>query len=77
MQVHFLNASEEINKNVAAYNELMLKIAGSFSLGRILKCTQIMGRSEKDDLSAAQIFYPCMQCADIFYLKVASGVESV
>ena len=27
------------------------------------------GRAESDDLSAAQIFYPCMQCADIFFLK--------
>ncbi len=28
-----------------------------------------MGRAETDELSAAQIFYPCMQCADIFFLK--------
>ena len=28
-----------------------------------------MGRSEKERLSAAQILYPCMQAADIFYLK--------
>ena len=28
-----------------------------------------MGRKESDDLSAAQIFYPCMQCADVFFLK--------
>ncbi len=31
---------------------------------------QIMGRSESDELSAAQIMYPVMQCADIFFLKV-------
>lgn len=31
-----------------------------------------MGRKDEDDLSAAQILYPCMQCADIFYLKVTS-----
>ncbi|OIT00280.1 tyrosine--trna ligase 1, cytoplasmic [Nicotiana attenuata] len=35
----------------------------------ILRCCQIMGRSEQDELTAAQIFYPCMQCADIFFLK--------
>lgn len=29
-----------------------------------------MGRNEQDELTAAQIFYPCMQCADIFFLKV-------
>ena len=34
------------------------------------RCSQIMGRNETDELSAAQIFYPCMQCADIFFLKV-------
>lgn len=28
-----------------------------------------MGRAETDELSAAQIFYPCMQCADIFFLR--------
>lgn len=34
--------------------------------------SQIMGRSENDDLSASQVFYPCMQAADIFFLKVRS-----
>jgi tyrosyl-tRNA synthetase len=29
-----------------------------------------MGREESDDLAASQIFYPIMQCADIFFLKV-------
>eukprot|EP00595_Chromulina_sp_UTEXLB2642_P001696 CAMPEP_0196765858 /NCGR_PEP_ID=MMETSP1095-20130614/14436_1 /TAXON_ID=96789 ORGANISM="Chromulina nebulosa, Strain UTEXLB2642" /NCGR_SAMPLE_ID=MMETSP1095 /ASSEMBLY_ACC=CAM_ASM_000446 /LENGTH=188 /DNA_ID=CAMNT_0042124963 /DNA_START=467 /DNA_END=1030 /DNA_ORIENTATION=+ len=28
-----------------------------------------MGRKETDEMSAAQIFYPCMQCADVFFLK--------
>ena len=28
-----------------------------------------MGRKDGEELSAAQIFYPCMQCADIFFLK--------
>jgi len=28
-----------------------------------------MGRKESDEMSAAQIFYPCMQCADVFFLK--------
>lgn len=34
------------------------------------RCGQIMGRSETEVLSAAQILYPCMQCADIFLLEV-------
>jgi hypothetical protein len=31
-----------------------------------------MGRNDSDELTAAQIFYPCMQCADIFFLKVST-----
>uniref|UniRef100_A0A7N2MU44 FRIGIDA-like protein n=1 Tax=Quercus lobata TaxID=97700 RepID=A0A7N2MU44_QUELO len=34
-----------------------------------LLCGQIMGRSDEEELTAAQIFYPCMQCADVFFLK--------
>lgn len=34
------------------------------------RCGQIMGRSDEEELTAAQIFYPCMQCADVFFLKV-------
>jgi hypothetical protein len=50
----------------------VMDIARKNNLARVLRCSQIMGRSEKDDLSAAQIMYPVMQCADIFFLKVTS-----
>jgi len=29
-----------------------------------------MGREESDELAASQIFYPIMQCADIFFLNI-------
>ncbi len=48
------------------YWELVMKIAKNSTLKRIIRTTQIMGRSESDDLSAGMIFYPCMQVADIF-----------
>ena len=67
--VKFLWASEEINKNAATYWPQVLDIATQNTLARITKCCQIMGRKEKDTLSASQIFYPCMQCSDIFHLK--------
>jgi tyrosyl-tRNA synthetase len=51
-----------------------MDIARRNNLKRIVRCGQIMGRSEEGEMSAAQIFYPCMQCADIFFLKV--GVHS-
>lgn len=48
------------------YWELVMKVAKSVTLKRALRTTEIMGRSENDELSAAQILYPCMQIADIF-----------
>jgi tyrosyl-tRNA synthetase len=67
--VQFLWASEEINKNPDDYWGRVMDIATKNNLKRIIRCCTAMGREESDDLSAAQIFYPCMQCADIFYLK--------
>ncbi|CAI7907738.1 unnamed protein product [Closterium sp. NIES-54] len=68
-RVEFLWSSEEINGRAGEYWPLVMDIARKNKLPRILRCSQIMGRSETDELSAAQIFYPCMQCADIFFLK--------
>lgn len=68
-KVEFLSSSEEINKRPDEYWTLVMDIARKNNLKRIVRCSQIMGRAETDDLSAAQIFYPCMQCADIFFLK--------
>ena len=68
-KVEFLYASEEINKRPDEYWTLVMDVARKNNLKRIVRCSQIMGRAETDELSAAQIFYPCMQCADIFFLK--------
>ncbi|EFC47307.1 tyrosyl-tRNA synthetase [Naegleria gruberi] len=67
--VEFVWSSEIINKDPNTYWLNVLDIARNNNLARIKRCSQIMGRNEAEDLSAAQIFYPCMQCADIFYLK--------
>jgi tyrosyl-tRNA synthetase len=116
--IEFIWSSEEINKRSDEYWKLVLDIGTKFSLTRIKKCTQIMGRKdddnlfntladlnkeldsvfetlddkeateskikiknimkelleknqdEKNDLAASQIFYPVMQCADVFFLGV-------
>lgn len=65
-EVEFLWASENMNQE---YWLMVLKIARHNSVARVTRCSQIMGRSGKDELSAAQIFYPCMQAADIWNLK--------
>lgn len=50
------------------YWATVMKVAKALTLNRAIKTTEIMGRSESDNLSAAQIIYPCMQIADIFYV---------
>ena len=68
--VEFIWSSDEINNNPDKYWALVMDIACKNSLNRILRCTPALGRNENDTLSGGQIFYPCMQCADIFYLGV-------
>ncbi len=69
--VEFVWASDLVKQE--GYWETVMKIAIAKNLPRILRTVQIMGRSETDSLSASQIVYPLMQCADIFMLdaKVA------
>lgn len=68
-QVRFLWASDEINKRPDEYWSRVINIATLNSVSRIKRCCTIMGRADGDELSAAQIMYPCMQCADIFFLR--------
>ncbi|AQK50833.1 Tyrosine--tRNA ligase 1 cytoplasmic [Zea mays] len=53
--VEFLWSSEEINKRAHEYWPIVMDIARKNNVKRIMRC--------------CQIFYPCMQCADIFFLK--------
>eukprot|EP01012_Entosiphon_sulcatum_P014306 TRINITY_DN1934_c0_g1_i3.p1 TRINITY_DN1934_c0_g1~~TRINITY_DN1934_c0_g1_i3.p1 ORF type:complete len:732 (+),score=165.71 TRINITY_DN1934_c0_g1_i3:46-2241(+) len=66
--VEFVWTSEEITKHANEYWTRVLDIARRFTIARMRKCCQIMGRQE-GNLTAAQILYPLMQCADIFFLK--------
>ncbi len=69
-KVKFIWASEFINSNHERYWQRIMDISMNTTLNRIKKCTQIMGRRETDTLTTSQIFYPCMQCADIFELEI-------
>ncbi|XP_074264808.1 tyrosine--tRNA ligase 2, cytoplasmic-like [Silene latifolia] len=68
-KVELLWSSEEINSRSREYWPIVMDIARKNKLPRLTRCCQIMGRTEQDELSGAQILYPCMQCADIFFLK--------
>ncbi len=67
-KVEFIRSSDIVSD--PDYWKKVLQIGRNSTVKRILRCSQIMGRSESDELSAAQIFYPCMQAADIFHLEV-------
>eukprot|EP00761_Pharyngomonas_kirbyi_P012444 gb/GECH01012471.1/.p1 GENE.gb/GECH01012471.1/~~gb/GECH01012471.1/.p1 ORF type:complete len:389 (+),score=99.75 gb/GECH01012471.1/:1-1167(+) len=67
--VEFRWSSEEINKRSHEYWPLVLDVSTTFTESRITRCGQIMGRTDKEQRTASQIIYPCMQCADIFFLK--------
>ena len=67
--VQFLWASDEINKRADEYWPLVIDISRKNTITRIKKCSAIMGRQEGDDVPTSHILYPCMQCADIFFLK--------
>ena len=68
--VEFYWASEEINRRPDEYWMRVMDIARRNSITRIKRCGTIMGRTEdSDEVPAAQILYPAMQAADIFFLK--------
>lgn len=65
--VEFIWVSELVKDT--EYWKKVMQVARNNTVKRIIRCSQIMGRKESESLSAAQILYPCMQAADIFYLK--------
>ncbi len=66
--VEFIWASDIVRDS--NYWMMVLKIGSINSVPRITRCSQIMGRTDKDSLNVSQIIYPCMQAADIFTLNV-------
>ncbi len=67
-KVEFLWVSDLVNNE--GYWKKVMQISRNSTVKRIIRCGQIMGRSESEVLQASQIFYPCMQAADIFQLEV-------
>ncbi|MCK4933385.1 tyrosine--tRNA ligase [Candidatus Bathyarchaeota archaeon] len=61
------------------YWERVVRISKSASVQRILRSLPIMGREMNlSDMETAWLFYPCMQAADIFHMKLdiaCAGLE--
>lgn len=65
--VKFIRSSDLMEKET--YWKTVMQIARNSTVKRVLRCSQIMGRKESEALQASQIFYPCMQAADLFEIK--------
>ena len=48
-----------------------MKVGKATTLARVQRAITIMGRKEGESVSAAQLFYPCMQVTDIFQMDVS------
>ncbi|MDI6826494.1 MAG: tyrosine--tRNA ligase [Candidatus Aenigmarchaeota archaeon] len=66
-KVEFLWASDAISD--PEYWKKVILIAKNTTLNRAIRCLSIMGRKETELKETVLLFYPMMQCADIFHLK--------
>lgn len=66
-KVDYVLASELYGKD---YWKEVLRISKDTTMQRMLRCTTIMGRTQKEALDCASVLYPAMQSADILALGV-------
>jgi tyrosyl-tRNA synthetase len=66
-KVRYVLASELYGKD---YWKEVLAISKDTTMSRMLRCTTIMGRTQKEALDCASVLYPAMQAADISLLDV-------
>jgi len=60
------------------YWEKVVRIAKSVSLQRTWRALPIMGRETSlTDMETAWLYYPCMQAADIFHMKLNAACASI
>lgn len=69
-KVNYVLASELYEKQGKEYWKEVLSTSKDTSIARMLRCTTIMGRTQKESLDCASVLYPAMQSADIFALGV-------
>src|SRR3989339_1310955 len=66
-KVEFLWASDMVKDS--DYWQLVIRVGMTNKLARFIRTAEFMGRQDSaEQLTAAQIIYPCMQIADIFKL---------
>ena len=74
--VHYVWASD-LAKEIE-YWEKVVRIAKSVSLQRTWRALPVMGRETSlTDMETAWVYYPCMQAADIFHMKLDAACASI
>lgn len=68
--VEFILGSKLYEELGSSYWKDVLLISKDTTLSRMIRCTTIMGRTEKENLPSSSIIYPAMQVADIWGLDV-------
>ncbi|OLS22722.1 MAG: Tyrosine--tRNA ligase [Candidatus Heimdallarchaeota archaeon LC_3] len=68
-RIKFLWSSELTNDS--NYWKEVIQVAKSTTMQRMIRCLPIMGREDnvQNEMEAAFLFYPPMQCADIFQIE--------
>src|SRR3989344_150821 len=66
-KIEFLWTSDAVKD--PEYWKKVVNVSKNTTIQRMIRCGQIMGRTDKEMVQSSQILYPAMQCADIFHLK--------
>ncbi|KQK11367.1 tyrosine--tRNA ligase 1, cytoplasmic isoform X2 [Brachypodium distachyon] len=69
-EVELVWLSDEISQNADKYWPLVMDIARKNSVRRVRRCCQNRDPYVMGELTAAEIFLPCLQCAVILFQKV-------
>lgn len=68
--IRFRLATDWYAKDALAYRDLVVRIMQNVTLGRLQRSVDIMGRKAGEGMTGAQLMYPAMQVADIFYQDI-------
>ena len=67
--IKFILGSELYSQNPNLYWSTMIKVGKATTISRMMRSTDIMGRTAGESSNAATLMYPAMQAADFFIPK--------
>ena len=67
--IKFILGSELYSQNPNLYWSTMIKVGKATTISRMMRSTDIMGRTAGESSNAATLMYPAMQAADLFIME--------